>query len=193
MQQFMVVFGLAIFVEGIVEYLGVPLPSKAKPYAAAALAVLACLGFGADLFKLVGLNALYPHVGEVATGLIIGRGSNYLNDIWSRINLVKPPVMGLQAAMERTEEGYTAVAPAPSWVAGSQGSWGDPFEGVAQGHPGAVRSKEGKGPLHHTAIKRAIRPETEEELAAMAERAEEEPEDLPPRNSRIYGAEEPHG
>jgi hypothetical protein len=39
-----------------------------------------------DLFKLVGLEASVPVFGAVLTGLIIGRGSNVVQDVIDRLN-----------------------------------------------------------------------------------------------------------
>lgn len=82
---FFAILILAILVESIIEH-GLPfLPSVAKPYTAIVLAVAVCVAYSADLLALLGLVPAYPIIGQILTGLVIGRGSNYLNDIWERI------------------------------------------------------------------------------------------------------------
>lgn len=43
------------------------------------------LAVGLDLLELLNLNSNLPFVGEIATGLIISRGSNAVHDILERI------------------------------------------------------------------------------------------------------------
>lgn len=90
---------LVIVVEALVEYFGTPIPSAYKPYAAAALGVLLCLAYGADLLALLGYPASIPFVGSVLTGLLISRGSNVFNDLVSRLNVVPLPA----APVDRVE------------------------------------------------------------------------------------------
>ncbi len=82
------IFILTILVEGVVEYLGVAVPTFWKPYTAAIFAVVVSLGYGADLPAAFGLHASFWWIGSIFTGLVIGRGSNYVNDIWSRLKVV---------------------------------------------------------------------------------------------------------
>lgn len=81
---------LAVLVEGILEYLGTPIPAQYKPYAAAVLGVVVCIAYGADLPAAFGLPPV-PYVGSVVTGLVIGRGSNYINDLISRLKVITAP------------------------------------------------------------------------------------------------------
>jgi hypothetical protein len=100
------VFALAIICEGIVEYIFSPLPSQYKPYVAAALGVLVCVAYNADVLALLGAQAGVPYVGAVLTGLLIGRGSSYMHDIVSRIRTVAAPattVGHVEAVAERAE------------------------------------------------------------------------------------------
>lgn len=83
--SFGLILFLVILVEGLIEHFGAPLPDKAKPYAAAVLGMLLCLAYGADLPALLGFDALWPYIGSVLTGLVISRGSNYVNDLISRL------------------------------------------------------------------------------------------------------------
>lgn len=82
---------LAVLTEGILEYfmhiLKVYRPEPAtlkavKPLLASLIAVALCLLYGADLLEELGFVAGLPWTGEIVTGLIAGRGSNYVNDLW---------------------------------------------------------------------------------------------------------------
>jgi hypothetical protein len=91
MQTIGLALALTILTEGIIEYLGTPIPRRFKPYAAALLSTAACVLYNADLLAMLGYSALVPYVGAVLTGLVIGRGSNYVNDLISRLNVVGAP------------------------------------------------------------------------------------------------------
>src|SRR5690606_25399047 len=76
---------LVVLVEGLVEHFGAPVPSTFKPYLAALLGVALCVAYGADLPAALGFTALVPFVGQVLTGLMLSRGSNYINDLIARV------------------------------------------------------------------------------------------------------------
>ena len=107
---FGVAFALAFLVEGFVEYaFGAPFDhiEKAKPfkwllmYIALAIGVLLCLFYGLDLIVLIayvisllaGGAVVWPTttVGMILSGVVIGRGANYLHDFLMAV-LKKPPV-----------------------------------------------------------------------------------------------------
>lgn len=78
---------LAMLVESTVEYL-FSHNVKLQPYlnyVALAMGILACLVYKVDLLAILGLVSPMPYVGSIASGLIVGRGSNYLNDFISRV------------------------------------------------------------------------------------------------------------
>lgn len=89
--EFTLIFLLAIFVEGTVEYF-VPESKKGEwvKYLAAAIGIALAFAYKTDLVLAL-INAadlkveVVPYVGFVVTGIIIGRGSNYLNDLISRV------------------------------------------------------------------------------------------------------------
>lgn len=98
---------LAVLVEAIIEWLGTPIPPVYKPYVAALLGVVICLAYGADLPAAFGLPTV-PYVGSVVTGLVIGRGSNYLNDLISRLKVVTAPATPVDAVLPDQTGGPTA-------------------------------------------------------------------------------------
>ena len=90
---------LSTIAEAIVEYFIAPLvkpPTPPEPedegpegldwrslvlrYSAAAIAIALCIVYKADVLALLGMTAGWPIVGQVVTGILVGRGSNYIND-----------------------------------------------------------------------------------------------------------------
>lgn len=73
---------LAFLCESLTEYLFDN--SKLKPYQkylAMAFGVLLTIGFDADFFQqILGMETSVPYLGHVLTGLVVGRGANYLHD-----------------------------------------------------------------------------------------------------------------
>ena len=87
-----VIFVLAFLVESLVEYFLAKLFEKYGlsdylKYAAALVGIGLCFAYRIDiLLQLVGMTPVHPIVGYVISGIIIGRGSNFLNDL---IDLVR--------------------------------------------------------------------------------------------------------
>lgn len=103
-QALFAIFVLAVLIEGIVEWLGAPIPAQIKPYVAACLAVVACIAYGADLPAALGLPPV-QYVGSIVTGLVIGRGSNYLNDLVSRLKVITAPAQSVDRVIDTDEGG----------------------------------------------------------------------------------------
>ena len=97
---------LATIAEALVEYLLAPIveakgPSASKPetgvswcnlalrYCAALIGVGLSLVYRVDLLAFFGLTSPWPWVGWAITGVLIGRGSNFIHDFASRW-LTKP-------------------------------------------------------------------------------------------------------
>ena len=101
---------LATLVEGLVEFLVKPvfLPQAEQSSApaeegdkplvplkpatrvlllrliSAGLGMLLCVAYRADLLALAGLTTNAPLVGSIITGIVVGRGANYLHDLVSQ-------------------------------------------------------------------------------------------------------------
>lgn len=92
---------LATLTEALVEYLAKPwlrlvegegqAQAELKPtidlanrYTAAIIGILLCLAYDADLLRLAGLYCPWPWVGPVITGILAGRGANFVHDFSSR-------------------------------------------------------------------------------------------------------------
>lgn len=92
---------LAFLAEGLVEYLFVPLAEKQtiKPeltplltrYVAVLLGIGLAFAFRADVLATIGLPAAWQPLGHLITGIMIGRGSNYMNDVLDRFTLSSAP------------------------------------------------------------------------------------------------------
>lgn len=81
---------LATIAEAIVEYFVAPLLDKVGKqyvrYSAAGVGVLLCMAYQVDILNmLAGITPIHPAVGWALSGIIIGRGSNFLNDLISSV------------------------------------------------------------------------------------------------------------
>ena len=87
MTQFLILFIFAILVEALVSMtLGdAPVPGWVKKVASIVLGVGVCIVYKVGLIALLGVEGGIPIVDWIATGIIISRGSNFLNDLLVRI------------------------------------------------------------------------------------------------------------
>ena len=77
---------LATLVEGLVTYVfGTEGSRPWLRFVSLGLGVLAAVAYQIDLLALFGLASPIAWIGWIVSGLIIGRGSNYLNDIIGRV------------------------------------------------------------------------------------------------------------
>ena len=53
-------------------------------YVAAVVGVILCVIYQADLLRIIGLSTSFPLAGEILTGLLVGRGANFVHDFASR-------------------------------------------------------------------------------------------------------------
>lgn len=82
---------LASFVEGMTEYTLGPVEG-AKPYikyVALVFGIIVAVGYNIDILSSLGIATTKPFIGNIFSGLIIGRGSNYVNDF---VSMLKKPV-----------------------------------------------------------------------------------------------------
>jgi hypothetical protein len=85
---------LATLAESLVEYLIAPPVDEladdkpwreiAMRYIAALVGILLAVTYQTDLLAMLGLTSPWPWVGWVVTGLLIGRGANFVHDFASR-------------------------------------------------------------------------------------------------------------
>jgi hypothetical protein len=60
------------------------MPGTQQQWLMAGVGILLCWICNADLSAMVGLVSPWPWVGNIVTGLIIGRGANFVHDFASR-------------------------------------------------------------------------------------------------------------
>ena len=75
----------AVFIEGFIEYTFKNVGSGSwVKFVALGVGILFAIVYKLDLMATFGLIGVSPYVGYVVTGIIIGRGSNYVNDFMSK-------------------------------------------------------------------------------------------------------------
>lgn len=92
-----VVFILAAVVEAVIAYV-VPKNNAEQPrewlkYVSAVIGVALCVAYNADMLAALGVISPFPYVGAIVTGLIVGRGSNVLNDFYGKVKNPTPTVV----------------------------------------------------------------------------------------------------
>jgi len=50
------------------------------------LSILICLLANVDIFPIVGISISIPFVGAGLTGIIVSRGANFVNDLFTKLN-----------------------------------------------------------------------------------------------------------
>ena len=93
MTGMVLIFAMAVIVEGLVQYSKEFVKAvAAKAYQTAVTQVVGlicgvalCLLTGADLFGAVGIHFAWSAVGPVLTGMVVSRGANYVSDFVKRL------------------------------------------------------------------------------------------------------------
>lgn len=49
------------------------------------VSILVCVLTKADIFPMVGLNITIPFIGSILTGIVVSRGSNFVNELFSKL------------------------------------------------------------------------------------------------------------
>ena len=53
------------------------------------LSIIVCLLTSIDIFPIVGVTMMVPYIGSVFTGIIVSRGANFVNDLFTKLNSKK--------------------------------------------------------------------------------------------------------
>jgi len=84
------IVALAFLAESLTEYffaatlVALGLDSRWLRYVAAAVGVALALAYGVDALRdLLGIAPRLPFVGEALTGLLLGRGANFVHDFYA--------------------------------------------------------------------------------------------------------------
>ncbi len=78
----------ALLIESVVESFKVAFDKGKFSYTyigSLLLGIAGCLVYSLDLFALAGLETAVPYVGSVLSGLVLGRGSNFVSDIIGKL------------------------------------------------------------------------------------------------------------
>lgn len=83
MDKLLAIVFMAIVVEGIIEYvkLGFQKSICAEIIACMVLGIAVSFLYNLDIFAALGIMARFDYVGNIMTGLVIARGSNYVFDL----------------------------------------------------------------------------------------------------------------
>ena len=49
------------------------------------VSILVCVLTKADIFPIVGLNISVPFIGSILTGIVVSRGANFVNELFSKL------------------------------------------------------------------------------------------------------------
>jgi hypothetical protein len=60
-------------------------PGWLWPVASAVTGIILSFAAGVDALSALGVEITAPFVGQVVTGLLVSRGSNFIHDLWKRI------------------------------------------------------------------------------------------------------------
>ena len=50
------------------------------------LSMIICVLAQINIFKIVGIELIVPIIGSLLTGIIVSRGANFVNDLFSKLN-----------------------------------------------------------------------------------------------------------
>ena len=82
------VFVMAVVTEAVIAYIKTWVIEKKIQWqiiAAVVLGIAVSFAYRLDIPALVGIESHIPYVGNVLTGILISRGSNYIHDIYKNI------------------------------------------------------------------------------------------------------------
>lgn len=94
MEQFFGIILMAIVIEGIVTYVKEIVVDKHiswQELTAVLLGVLVAIGYNTDLFAIFNMQSSIPYLGQILTGLLLARGSNYVFELLKKIQGYKNP------------------------------------------------------------------------------------------------------
>ncbi len=90
---------ITVIIEGLISYARMLIVDKRfqwQVFAAMALGVGCALAFKIDLFAIAGIPAALPYVGEILTGVLLSRGSNYVFDLLGRLDKAQTQAAALE-------------------------------------------------------------------------------------------------
>ena len=79
---------VAILVEAIWENIKMVFPNKKfsiSMLGSLLVSILICVLTKVDIFPVVGLSISIPVIGSILTGIIVSRGANFVNDVFTKL------------------------------------------------------------------------------------------------------------
>lgn len=79
---------VAILVEAIWENIKMVFPNKKfsiSMLGSLLVSILICILTKVDIFPVVGLTISIPVIGSILTGIIVSRGANFVNDLFTKL------------------------------------------------------------------------------------------------------------
>ncbi len=83
---------MAVLVEAVVTYIKTWVVNREFKWpmlVSAVLSIAVCIAYGLDIPSAVGVSSSIPFVGMIITGVLISRGSNYINDLLKKLTSSK--------------------------------------------------------------------------------------------------------
>lgn len=53
------------------------------------ISIIICVIANVDIFPVVGISMSIPFIGSILTGIVVSRGANFVNDLFSKLKEVK--------------------------------------------------------------------------------------------------------
>ena len=53
------------------------------------ISIIICVIANVDIFPVVGVSMSIPFIGSILTGIVVSRGANFVNDLFSKLKEVK--------------------------------------------------------------------------------------------------------
>lgn len=93
MKEITALITVAILIEAIVEILKGAYGNKSM-FLSLVIGVVFALATQLDVLALLGVESVVPYLGQVATGIVISRGSNFVHDLVDKLtnNKVQPEI-----------------------------------------------------------------------------------------------------
>ncbi len=106
MEKLLAIVFMAIVVEGLIEYvkLGIQKSICGEIIACMVLGVAIAFLYDLDIFSALGITARFAYVGNVLTGLVIARGSNYVFDLIGKFTEIERDLDTVLKGDEAREE-----------------------------------------------------------------------------------------
>lgn len=83
---------MSVLTEAVITYIKTWVVEKKIQWqmiASVMLSIVVCFAYGLDIPALVGIDSSIPFIGNVITGILVSRGSNYIYDLFKTLKINK--------------------------------------------------------------------------------------------------------